>query len=133
MQEKDLRKWHGYLGISLAIFLIAQAGSGLSISLGHLTAGHEHEKPVHSHTNDKKTGHDGIGHDAAGNHSGDLGAALTSISGFFTDIHHGGGIAGSVYRIFLALGILLQTVTGGLIFFNSRGRAKTRPSKKRKT
>jgi len=131
VQEKDLRKWHRYLGVSLAVFLILQAGSGLSVSLGHLTARHEHEKPVHSHSNDKKTGHDGHGSDAAGNHSGDLGAALNSISVFFTDIHHGGGIAGSVYRILLAVGILLQTLTGGLIFFKSRGRSKARPSKKR--
>jgi len=132
VQEKDLRKWHRYLGISLALFLILQAVSGLSISLGHLTAGHEHEKPVHSHSNDKKTGDGGHVHNNPEKDSSDGQSALSATTGIFSALHHGGGVAGSVYRILLAVGILLQTLTGGLIFFKSRERSKARPSKKRK-
>jgi len=132
VQEKDLRKWHRYLGISLALFLILQAVSGLSISLGHLTAGHEHEKPVHSHSNDKKTGHDSHVYNNAEKRASDGKSALSPTTGILEALHHGGGVAGSVYRVLLAVGILLQTLTGGLIFFISRGRPKARPSKKRK-
>jgi Cu(I)/Ag(I) efflux system membrane fusion protein len=38
-------------------------------------------------------------------------------------IHHGGGLAGTVYRILLGTGILLQTVLGILIFMRTRSRA----------
>lgn len=131
MKEKDIRQWHRYLGISLAIFLILQAGSGLSISLGHLTAGHIHEKPGHSEADDKQKGSGGHTHNGPETHSADGSAVLSAVSGFFTDIHHGGGTAGSIYRIVLAMGILLQTVSGSLIFFATRGRSKKRPPKKR--
>jgi hypothetical protein len=33
MKEPDLRKWHRIMGITLALFIVIQAGSGLLLSL----------------------------------------------------------------------------------------------------
>lgn len=33
MKELDLRKWHRTMGITLALFIVIQAGSGLLLSL----------------------------------------------------------------------------------------------------
>jgi hypothetical protein len=38
MKEPDLRKWHRTMGITLALFIIIQAGSGLLLSLEDFVA-----------------------------------------------------------------------------------------------
>jgi len=35
MKEKDLRKYHRILGLALAVFVLAQAGTGLYLSFEH--------------------------------------------------------------------------------------------------
>ncbi len=35
-------------------------------------------------------------------------------------VHHGGGTAGSIYRVLLAAGLLFLVVTGGILYFQTK-------------
>ncbi|MEW6140307.1 MAG: hypothetical protein AB1733_18965 [Thermodesulfobacteriota bacterium] len=93
MKERILRRWHRHLGIILALFIIVQTGTGLFLTLGHLIVPHTHEHGT-SDTRD----------------------FWTTVSTTAMTLHHGGGPAGTTYRILLGAGILIQTVLGTLIF-----------------
>lgn len=106
VRESDLRKWHRRLGITLALFIIFQAGSGLLISLREIGEPHNH---AHSET-------------AVTAHSNYENASLwDKFQGF---VHHGGGEIGSAYRIIFAGGLLGMAVSGSMIFFRIRARTK---------
>ena len=106
MKESVLRRWHRSLGILLALFIILQTGTGFLISLGELSVPHSH---AHEDTN-------------ASSHGNNEGESLWHEGLEF--IHHGAGIAGSLYRIFIGIGLLLMTVSGSMIFFKIRIRSK---------
>ena len=130
MKEAELRKWHRYMGITLAIFLILQAGSGLLISLGHLTIPHSHahsevagpHENRYEHTKQKDHSH---GEPIPSMHQK---AKQRPLSQTIGAIHHGGGFIGTLYRILLGVGVLGQTIMGGFIFFKMQQRSKSRRS-----
>jgi hypothetical protein len=101
MKEVSLRLWHRHLGIILAIFIIIQAGTGLSLNLGQLSIPHTHEQ----------------GTPGTQEHS-------SSVTNAVMMIHHGGGLVGTIYRILLGIGILVQTVLGTLIYIRIRSRSR---------
>ena len=106
VRESDLRKCHRRLGITLALFIIFQAGSGLLISLGEIGTPHSH---AHSET-------------AGTAHSNYENATLWDKSQGF--IHHGGGKIGTAYHTILTIGLLGMAVSGSIIFFRIRARIK---------
>ena len=106
MKESVLRRWHRSLGILFALFIILQTGSGFLISLGELSVPHSH---THEDTN-------------ASSHGNNEGESLWHEG--LESIHHGTGTAGSLYRIFIGIGLLWMTVSGSLIFFKIRIRSK---------
>jgi hypothetical protein len=94
MKESVLRRWHRSLGILLALFIILQTGSGFLISLGELSVPHSH---AHEDTN-------------ASSHGNNEGESLWH--------------EGSLYRVFVGIGLLWMTVSGSMIFFKIRIRSK---------
>jgi len=101
MKEKSLRKWHRYLGVVLAIFIIFQAGTGLFLNFGQLSIPHAHAQGTPS-THDRPS----------------------TVSNTAMAIHHGGGFTGAIYRILVGTGILVQTVLGTLIYLRIRSRGR---------
>ncbi len=131
MKGADLRLRHRQLGIVLAIFIIAQAATGIVMSVGQLTAGpnHEHgeqaaaghaacpvEKGTHTHAEEASPG---TTHDTGMGLSGDI--VMT--------IHHGGGTIGPIYRMLLGTGLLIQTLIGVVIFIKIRQRSRSLSSR----
>ena len=102
MKETSLRQWHRYLGVILAIFIIVQAGTGLLLNLGQLSVPHTHEQGT--------PGHD---------------EQPSAVSTTVMTLHHGGGLIGTVYRILLGIGLLLQTFMGIWIFSKIRSRSRS--------
>ena len=96
MRESDLRRLHRAVGIKVAILVILQAGSGFVLSLGGLPIA-----STHAHEEGESVWHDAL-----------------------EFIHLGGGIVGTIYRLLLALGIVVMAVSGGMIFFSVRARKK---------
>ena len=92
------------MGVTLAILFIIQAGTGLLLTLGSLTAAHNHthsEQP--SQQNEPQT------------QEPEWEEALEFI-------HRGAGGVGFVYRIIVGFGILGMAVSGSFIFFKIRSR-----------
>ncbi|MFP4316779.1 MAG: hypothetical protein ACLFQR_11210 [Desulfovibrionales bacterium] len=50
---------------------------------------------------------------------------LFRLSPFLRSLHYGGGTPGDIYRILLALGILLQGILGVVIWWRIHSRKKT--------
>jgi uncharacterized iron-regulated membrane protein len=129
MQEKELRRWHKKVGITLAFLLVMQGATGLiftfkkafevppvsSQNLGdHRVEDEHHNDAEHSRVD---PGHDrGYREENHGHDHGEGAVAL------FAAIHHGGGIAGFVYRLITGLGILWMAGTGSLIYFRTKAR-----------
>ncbi|OIP87252.1 MAG: hypothetical protein AUK24_09765 [Syntrophaceae bacterium CG2_30_49_12] len=106
-KESDLRKWHRVLGISLVLFVIMQAGSGLLITIDELGTGGSHSQ-VHSESIS--------GIDAEGEES-----PWSEVLKF---VHHRDGLWGFVYRILVGTGTLGMAITGSMIFMRIRARKK---------
>jgi hypothetical protein len=111
MKEYNLRRWHRSMGITLALFIMAQGGSGFLISLSGLSTPHSH---AHSESVAPPPSSDE--HEASIWHR---------LIGF---IHYGDGAVGSVYRILVGTGIVGMALTGSAIFFKSRTRFKKGPT-----
>ncbi len=115
MKEANLRKWHRRMGITLAFFIILQAGTGLLLSL-------DWDSTPHSHAN---TQHERIKESGEANESlldsHEEGSNWHEVLGF---IHRGAGSIMNLYRIFLGIGILAMAITGSTIFFMIRARSK---------
>ncbi|MGD2125748.1 MAG: hypothetical protein PVG99_06680 [Desulfobacteraceae bacterium] len=105
MKEAQLRKWHRRIGITLSLFIILQAGSGLLISLSNLSIPHTHAQ-TESVALHERNGE---------------GEALWDQTLEF--IHHGGGGSGTLYRILLGVGLVAMALSGSLIFFKIRARS----------
>ncbi len=108
MKEANLRKWHRNLGILIALFIMIQTGSGFIISLGQLSVPHSHAD---------QTTHES-------NHNG--GEAPSFWNESLTFLHHGGGAMGTIYRLLLGVGMMAMAVSGSMIFFRIRARARKR-------
>jgi len=87
------------MGITLALLIILQAGSGLLISLVELLP-------------------------SSWAPSTPLGTAGAAFKEFLEAVHLGGGWWGKVYRLLLGLGILGLACSGSLIFFKIRARTR---------
>ncbi len=107
MKEYNLRKWHRVLGISLFLFVIMQAGSGLLINLAELGTGDSHSH-VHS----------------GSMNSMDAEEEESPWREALEFVHHRAGLGGFVYRILVGTGTLGIAVTGGMIFMIIRTRKK---------
>jgi hypothetical protein len=105
MNEKDLRKWHRRMGITLAILIIIQAGTGILLTLGSLTADHN---DTHSEQPAQQN--------ASQSHESEWEEAMEFI-------HHGAGGVGFVYRLIVGFGVLGMAVSGSYIFFKIRSRS----------
>ncbi|MBU0729612.1 MAG: hypothetical protein KKE17_14195 [Proteobacteria bacterium] len=104
MSEMTLRKWHRRIGITLALFIILQAGSGLLISFSGLNVPHEHEKQII--------------HEPEHDHTG------PGWLNTFKNIHHGGGPIGNLYRIIVGIGAIGMAASGTAIFYHIKNRMK---------
>lgn len=101
MKETNLRKLHRHLGAILAVFIIIQVGGGLYLSLAQLSIPHTHEHGTP-----------------------DTDEGPSAVSKVAMTIHHGGGLPGTIYRVLLAVGILVQTMLGTMIFLRIRSRKR---------
>ena len=134
MKEKDLRKYHRILGVVLAVFVLAQAGTGLYLTLKKGIGGSEHHghsftSPSISATsvaqaNSSRSGahrseheddamHHGTEYDR---HSYSETSESTESQGLLSILHYGGGAIGMVYRLLLALGMIGLVLTGLFIY-----------------
>ena len=84
MKQIRLRKFHQWFGITVALFIVIQAGTGLMMTLGLFPTSYE----------------------------------------LFGSLHYGGGTGGTIYRIFLSIGIIGTAISGILVFFKIRVRSK---------
>lgn len=108
MKEANLRKWHRYLGITMALFLLLQGGSGLLLSFGELFE-HDHAKASNTeYLSDDEDAHE------EGEHE----------HGITGQLHHKEGAVWHVYRIFVGFGLLGMIFTGVPIFMKIRAREK---------
>lgn len=104
MNEKDLRKWHRRMGVALAILIILQAGTGVLLTLGSLTEGHN---PNHSEQPAQQNSPQ---------------AEESEWEESLEFIHHGADGVGFVYRLIVGFGMLGMAVSGSFIFFKIRSR-----------
>jgi hypothetical protein len=133
-ERANLRRWHGHIGIGLALFLVLQAGTGLLFTIRDLQWPHGHaseSSPGRQHAQawGLPSGH---GETESGREKSESAFQAGAIWGPLMTIHHGGGVIGTVYRLVLAAAIIVQIVLGVLIFGKMRARPqKTRPKKRR--
>ena len=106
MDEIQLRKLHRRIGITLALFIILQAGSGLIISISELVTSHNHAH------NDMPESH---------RHQSENESMWHEMLEF---VHHGAGTFGIAYRILVGTGTLAVTVAGCIIFLKMKARYK---------
>jgi hypothetical protein len=118
MKQAGLRKFHRQLGIALAFFLIVQTGTGLLLSINEL--GESHGDEIAAEKGEHR-----------GNAPGDREVARsardtdpTAWDQALMTVHHGGGPAGAIYRIILAIVVLAQILLGILIFSGMRSRSR---------
>jgi len=110
MEEHQTRSLHRITGPILFIFIIVQVITGLVISADQLKEPHSHAIENYQ-TIEETEKHSGTGH-----------VHLHLGENVFSQIHYGGGMVGSVYRVALAIGIIFQAVTGVMIFLKIRSR-----------
>lgn len=107
MKQSDMRKLHRNIGIIIAVFIVLQAGSGLLITIAEFSEASE--TPVSSSAEHEYEEHE--------QDTSTLRAALGWI-------HYDSSAVMSTYRILLGIGILVQTIIGGMMFFDIRRRLK---------
>ncbi len=115
MKEANLRKWHRRMGITIAFFVILQAGTGLLLSLDWLST-------PHSHLN---TQYEGIQESGKTNDTFRDSHEEKSVWHEALElIHRGAGPLMSLYRVILGIGIMAMAITGSIIFIKIRSRYK---------
>ena len=113
MKQAGFRKWHRRLGLILAVFIVLQVGSGLWLTASEIGSGHEHGEE--SEHNEAVT-------NGGREHEGEGESHEHGIVGL---VHHAEATWTALYRVALALGILLQTFLGLVIFFAMRKPSKS--------
>lgn len=127
MTEANLRKGHRYIGISLAVFILLQAASGVALSFWswldehdhslHATAvayadeGHHHNEPDDHQLHDEQQV-------TEQNDEHVMPQWLQSTM----SIHAGGGVWGGLYRKIIGFGIIGMALSGSMIFFKTQKR-----------
>jgi hypothetical protein len=152
MKESDLRKWHRTLGIFLSFFVITQAGSGLLITLRNISVPHSHAhgdaaghlknrdtKKSHLHEDSSHQSasahvdspeskqlrmHKSYAHDHISRQAKSHEPDGSTWNKYLEEIHHGGGLLGMFYRLLVGIGMLIMAVSGSMVFFKIRARAK---------
>jgi len=115
MNEVNLRKWHRRMGITLAFFIILQAGTGLLLSLDWVSTPHSHANTQHERIKESGEANETL----IDSHEG--GPVWHKVLEF---IHHGAGSIMNLYRAILGIGIVAMALTGSTIFFVIRARSK---------
>lgn len=114
MKEKDLRKYHRITGVVLAVFIIAQAGTGLVFTIAKMVGSsdnHDHAAISVSLIPEAQAN----GNESEDTHASESGSLLSTL-------HYGGGMIGNIYRLLLAVGLIGQTCGGLLIYKHYRER-----------
>ncbi len=106
MKQSNMRKLHRNIGIIIAVFIVFQVGSGLLITLAEFGETPTHSNAEHEYGESRE--------DASA-----WGAALGWI-------HHDSSMPMGIYRVLLGVGLLAQTTIGGMIFFDTRRRLKSK-------
>ena len=96
MDEKTLRKYHRRIGISLALFVLLQAGSGALLAFLQL-AGH-------------------LNHATA--------QAPSSFLQFLITVHHKKAFADDLYRMIIGFSFVGLALSGATIFSKLRARSR---------
>jgi hypothetical protein len=104
MKSSNMRKWHRYIGIIIAAFIVLQAGSGLLLTVSEFGGTHDHSSEAQEHESD---------------------SVWHAVIGW---IHYDSNPLMGIYRILLGAGILVQTTIGAMIFFDIRHRVKSKGS-----
>lgn len=113
MKEIQLRKWHRRVGIWMALFIMVQAGSGLLIGLEKFEASHSHARQTAG----------GQAHSEARELKNDQDEGESLFEEILEWVHHGGGLAGGIYRLVVGLSLIFMAVTGIWIYFKIRTRS----------
>lgn len=135
MKEAVLRKGHRYLGVILAVFIIAQAGGGLVLSVASLIKPHDHSlhdveevdhhNDMDHHASDHEHGSDHE-HAAQSDHYGPMQESPSGALPAWIDTvrlgHGGGGTFRAIFRIIVGLGTISMAMSGLFIFFKGRNR-----------
>lgn len=119
MKEITLRKTHRTLGLTLALFIFLQGGSGLLLTAGELlkagsgtTAGESHGHAEGNHpVVSAPADFDRQGPDLRDERHGLVGR-----------LHHGEGVLWNLYRLVVGFGLLGMLASGVAIFLKSRAR-----------
>lgn len=118
MKEGDLRKYHRYLGITLALFLLLQGGSGILLSLEELfESGDTGTRELHE-IRGYQDNHSGT---EVENNPEEPGQDKHGLPG---RIHHEEGAVWNLYRILIGSGLLVMIFTGTAIFIKVESRLK---------
>ena len=103
MKEPDIRKWHRRMAIVIAPLLLAQAVSGLFLSVDWLLGFHQR-----------------IGETIKVN----IPPLIRLWDMILVEIHYGLGVGGTFYHILLGIGAIGVTVSGLMIFLKIKERQK---------
>lgn len=121
MKESELRKYHRYLGISLALFLLLQGGSGLLISLGQLFHFHVHAHgTANTHYDESEREH--IGEDSFAMQVEKQ--EESEDHGVLGLLHHKEHTFMNFYRVVVGTSLMLMIFSGMAIFIKIQNRAK---------
>lgn len=152
MKESDIRKWHRQAGIFFVLFIFLQAGTGLVLTVGHISVPHSHAHGNDNdiaHTEDSQEMDTSMPHDhnayqatgagvedhpaedtAMNEHSDhDHSTGHAEVGAHWSEfiiqaLHHGGGTLGIIYHIIAGAGMLFMVVTGSMIFFKIKKRER---------
>ena len=110
MTERNIRKYHGRIGIILSIFILIQVGSGTIIAFNTILEQRPHTHDEYSNVNV---------HDR-----GDSNDSSTPETDLLKTIHHHGETIFQVLRIILGVGILTMVISGATIYILTQKRMK---------
>lgn len=115
MNEGDVRRVHGIVGVLLSLFVLVQVGSGTLIAVNEFLGlgRHVHAEPSQHH-------HD----EAADTHQDE-----NEKDGFLQIIHHHGERPVQALRVLLGIGIVFMVLSGTRIYFLARMRTKKMSTK----
>jgi len=110
MTEKNVRKYHGTIGVILSLFILVQVGSGTLIALNEVLGRGHH---VHAGSSQHDTNYKVDDHNEQNDEDG-----LNQI------VHHYGGRLVQALRVLLGLGVLFMVISGIVIYVLVHNRKK---------